>query len=81
MSDLAELASELTEAQRRVLCDLPTDGSFADAYKFSRHRSVRQALNNSGCTEPERHGAVIIWCSIRPTDLGLALRAHLEADK
>jgi hypothetical protein len=69
------MSVKLTKAQQRVLDALPTDGSYADAYKFSRHRSVRVALNNQGVTEPQRTGPVTCWWMIRPTALGLKMRS------
>lgn len=76
-NDVAKIAAGLTKAQRRVLCALPA-GEFVAARDYSRHLSVRMALTNSGCTEPERTGPVTMWFSIRPTPLGKSVRKHLE---
>jgi hypothetical protein len=72
-----EIAAKLTKAQRNVLRALP-EGEFADWTNYSRHRSVRMGLNNSGCTEPERKGPVTLWFRLRVTPLGLAVREVLE---
>lgn len=70
-----EALVRLTTAQRRVLCELPSDGQFVDAYRYCRQRRTRIALHNLGVTEPFRRGPVTEWFRIRPTPLGMEVRA------
>lgn len=79
MADPVEIAEGLTEAQRRAVICLRTDGEFTD-YKAAgiRQRSTRMKLNNSGITEWEKVGAIAFYSSIRLTPLGLAVRQHLK---
>ena len=82
MTDIAAIAKGLTKAGRRAVLAL-------DAVRFTpwdkvwRQRRQRIKAHAMGLTEPERlHGGVItMWCNIRLTPLGLAVRQHLQENE
>lgn len=81
MTNPVTVMKGLTKAQRRIVCELPTDGSFADAYEYCRQRKTRMALNNAGITEPGSMGPITTYWTIRLTPLGLAVRNLWEKEQ
>lgn len=79
-AEVAAIAAGLTKAQRRIVCEMPEDRHFVDAYIYCRQRRTRMALNNGGITEPQRNGAVTTWWMIRLSDLGLRVAQHLKQE-
>ena len=81
MTDEAEaIVEKVTEAQRRAVLSLRTDGTFADAYIVCRQRRTRMKLNNLGVTEPRIVGPITEWWRFRLTPLGLAVRNLLNRE-
>lgn len=88
MTDLAQIAARLTEAQRRVVlalanspkAGLSDDKIFVDYQRAGcRRRDTRAKLTNAGVTEPYRSGPVVMWSMIRLTPLGLSLAQYLRS--
>lgn len=77
MTEAEIIAGRLSKAQARAVRTLDDD-VFTDWSKVYRQRSQRIAAHAMGLTEPDRAGPVTMWCNIRLTPLGLAVRQALQ---
>lgn len=78
MSDVAEIAGKLSEAQRRVVMSLPADGDFGRAADARCARRMWWGIQKGGEVRliEHQHRTDNSWCL---NNRGLAVRARLES--
>ena len=74
----AQIIGELSWPLRRAILALD-DVEFTDWNRVLRQRRQRIKLVELGLTEPSRMGPITMWCHIRLTALGKAVKDALQA--
>ena len=73
-----QVAAQLTRAQARIVMSMgPEFVDYAAAGIIQRRTRIR--LNQLGVTEPQQVGPVTLYCNIRLSALGVAVRDILRA--
>ena len=78
--NVEQIARKLSKATKRAILKLSGD-RFTDWNQVYRQRRQRIAGHALGLHEPKREGPVTMWCSIRLTPLGLAVRAFIQGER